>query len=193
MKYQIRGLIVENGKYANFIKKYMEWYNTCRHLKNIDHSFFKESSPKKHVKEIFKLIASDGVYMYRDDDKRLMRYSVNFDMVRETQRQKTNKKNKRNERNERNEEDDIFLNEDFSLFRDNYYQEQYMEIAESIPHEHKIVKSREEKFFNVLLPNINVIFEFENNLLHNIMIDTKEDINNELMQKDLLRIIALFR
>ena len=56
---------------------------------------------------------------------------------------------------------------------------------------HKRIKVRQEKFFDVLVPKINIIFEFENNNLKNVELETKEDIDNELMKGDLLRIMSL--
>ena len=37
------------------------------------------------------------------------------------------------------------------------------------------------------------IFEFENNNLKNVELETKEDIDNELMKEDLLKIIHLLK
>ena len=57
--------------------------------------------------------------------------------------------------------------------------------------DNKKIKVRQEKFFDVLVPKINIIFEFENNNLKNVELETKEDIENELMKEDLLKIIHL--
>ena len=186
MLYQIKGLNISKDLYEKFIENYMLWYNTCRHLKKMEDKLFEKTSPKKHVKEILKLIADDGVYMYDDNTKHLMRFSINFHKIKGNSVNcgDTNKIDKSGE---------IVLNKDFTLFTEPFYNETFVERVDIIPLIHKRIKLRREKFFNVLVPKINVVFEFENDLLRNIMLDTKENIDNDFLKNDLLRIIDLFR
>ena len=64
MKYQIRGINIGPDTHDKFIKKYMEWYNTCRHLKGMTGPLFSKATRKKQVTEILKLITIDAVYKY---------------------------------------------------------------------------------------------------------------------------------
>tara|TARA_Y100000389_G_scaffold144604_1_gene142976 strand:- start:3463 stop:4017 length:555 start_codon:yes stop_codon:yes gene_type:complete len=182
MKYQIRGINIGPNTHGKFIKKYMEWYNTCRHLKGMTGPLFSKATRKKQVTEILKLITIDAVYKYDTEKGNLLKYSVDFERIKgcSTNYQSCNQKT-----------DDIVLNERFSLFHSNFYNEYYEEVVHHIPINHKKIKVRQEKFFDVLVPKINIIFEFENNNLKNVELETKEDINNELMKEDLLKIISL--